>query len=304
MSGLPKRLAAATPVALALALGISGLANATLSPRASARKVWPGGDHTLLFVVEGDSAVVRRSGGRAEIELSALRPDVVWFDDRPARHAGRMSVPSFIDSWTANGFRKSPPNAVIQTGRGAGGKSVAVELDHPVLDRAAGTLTFTIKADKGATLAHLRRHLGRVSIFVDDGTGVAYEPVSVSFTIMNPGGSDSISIPSAPSSQDTITWSEGPALSSGAGVEVSAGSDSGGGSALASLSITPSELSVRTVPGAEPPAVVTVHLYLAALAGTNDVSLILNSSPGDLVTATVGDSPPIVLTTTNFVRWS
>ncbi len=101
---------------------------------------------TLLYLVDGDSGVASGS----KLTLDGTEPVMRWFQDRPGRLSGSISVSDFIADWEANGFTDVPPNAILQLGSGANSKTHAIELTNPSF--ASGRLTFDIQADEGDEL--------------------------------------------------------------------------------------------------------------------------------------------------------
>jgi len=115
-----------------------------------------------LFVLNAQAGT--RSGN--QMRLTQVAPDVVWFDDRPARAAGRQTTLSFVQNWSQQGFDSDPPNAVLQVDN----LSFPVILSLPVFDGPAQAITFTIQSDLGAPpLDQLPVNFGPCALFIDDG---------------------------------------------------------------------------------------------------------------------------------------
>ncbi len=104
------------------------------------------------------------SQGR-ELRLRGVDPNVVWFEDRPGRTAGRESTAEFVQQWTSRGFTSDPPNAVLDIGAKV---RVPVILQNPSYDAGNQTLTFAIQADQGASLSQLPQEFGACSLFIDN----------------------------------------------------------------------------------------------------------------------------------------
>lgn len=100
------------------------------------------GTNSQLFVLNANSGT--RNGD--QLRLVNVNPDVVWFDDRPSRQAGRQTTLSFVQGWASRGFDSDPPNAVLQVDN----SSFPIILSQPILDGPAQTLSFTIQSDAGA----------------------------------------------------------------------------------------------------------------------------------------------------------
>lgn len=125
-----------------------------------------------------------RSGD--QLRLTQLSSEVIWFDDRPARAAGRQSTLSFLQQWEQLGFVSDPPNAVFQVEN----LSFPVILGKPILDGPAQAVTFAIQPDTGApSLDQLPTSFGNCSLFIDDaGSYQAAMVLSLRFAI-SPGES-------------------------------------------------------------------------------------------------------------------
>jgi len=118
------------------------------------------------------------------LTLVGVAPDVVWFEDRPGRQAGRQSTASFIADWGILGFLSDPPNAVLEVG----GKSFAVILTQPVYDSASQTLGLRVESDRGATpLSEVPATLGANSLFIDNAGIAGYYDTTVSIRLATPG---------------------------------------------------------------------------------------------------------------------
>jgi len=100
-----------------------------------------------------------------QLRCTQVASDVIWFDDRPARMAGRQSTQSFLQDWSRLGFVSDPPNAVLQVDN----LSFPLVLSQPVFDGPAQTVTFTIQPDAGApNLDRLPTRFGDCALFIDD----------------------------------------------------------------------------------------------------------------------------------------
>src|SRR4051794_25234141 len=154
----------------------------TVTPTASA-SAQPAQTPGRLFAqtgTHGSLTPVKHGGKRRyTLTLRGVTPQLVWFQDRPARHAGHMSTRAFMRSWAKYGFRADPPNAALTL---LGGKdeadTVVVELTRPrygpkqrtlrhsarPLSRATGGLAdFETDGDR-----RVPRHFAAASLFIDD----------------------------------------------------------------------------------------------------------------------------------------
>ena len=129
-----------------------------------------------LFVVNATSGT--RNG--AQLRMLNVAPDVVWFDDRPARSAGRQSTFAFVQDWGLRGFASDPPNAVIQIDN----LSFPVILTQPIFEGASQSLTFVIQPDVGApSIDQLPTQFGACALFIDDDSSTAGMSLSLTFSM-------------------------------------------------------------------------------------------------------------------------
>lgn len=124
---------------------------------------------------------VPKSGasGVYTLTLTGAAATTTYFSDRPERIVGLAPTQQFLDGL---GFTpENPPNAALVTQTADGEQDILViELDAPIYDAAAGTLTYEAKvlADYGERgLAYLARQqtdyelaasFGEGSLFIDD----------------------------------------------------------------------------------------------------------------------------------------
>jgi hypothetical protein len=120
-----------------------------------------------------------RCDGRQILTLRGVASQVVWFEDRPERHAGQVPARALARHWNALGFRSDPPNAALSLLDGAAeADTVIVELlGEPRYDRARGTMRYAVRllpkasgklADFAATRdARVPRRFGAASLFID-----------------------------------------------------------------------------------------------------------------------------------------
>ena len=96
----------------------------------------------LLFVQNAVSGTLSET----TLVLSGIDGYTGWFTDRPYRKAGRMTTADFVALFYeegANSFAENPPNADFACEVGGETVNEIVMLTEPVLDEAAGTLTYT-----------------------------------------------------------------------------------------------------------------------------------------------------------------
>ena len=117
--------------------------------------------------------------GRRVLTLHGVAAQVVWFEDRPQRHAGHLPAREFAHQWFAFGFRADPPNAALTLLDGSDpADTVVVELvARPRYDRERRTMRYVVRllpkasgklADFQADLdARVPRRFGAASLFID-----------------------------------------------------------------------------------------------------------------------------------------
>ena len=161
------RVAALALVALPL--------SALLSPaRAADDKV------QLMFVQSAESL----KADDKTLRLVNVSPQAIYFSDRPKRVAGHLTMPAYLEEWTAaagpNNFAKNPPNAtlsVYQPGQGTNTLTV-VTLSQPVVE--GKDIVYSYKLVEGKVPAAG----GATSLFIDwigvgGGVGPGFHGVGV-----------------------------------------------------------------------------------------------------------------------------
>jgi hypothetical protein len=121
-----------------------------------------------------------RCEGRRVLTLRAIAPQMVWFQDRPARHAGQVPAVSLARHWAELGFSADAPNAALTLlGGPDGADTVVVELlGRPRYDRAHHTMRSVVRllhAKASGGLAGFRarqdaripQRFGSASLFID-----------------------------------------------------------------------------------------------------------------------------------------
>ncbi|MDQ3655535.1 MAG: hypothetical protein M3457_10695 [Chloroflexota bacterium] len=166
--GLAASLAGATPL----------LAHAQDATPVASPEALGGGDTRtyFLFVQVASGGTLTPKAGEEGVYTLVLEHGVgetVYFSDRPERIVGTVPTTQFLD---ALGFTPTnPPNAALV----AGDEVVVIELLNPVIDEAAGTLTYDVRvldAYEEEGLAHLATQstgrlpesFGSASLFIDD----------------------------------------------------------------------------------------------------------------------------------------
>ena len=113
------------------------------------------------------------------LKLRGVAPQVVWFDDRPARRTGQIPVGRFVHDWEGFGFEEVPPNAALTLLNAADDEdTVVLKLGAPHYKKTTRTVRYPAKLLHRATgnLSHLERqrddhvprHFTAASLFIDD----------------------------------------------------------------------------------------------------------------------------------------
>ena len=130
---------------------------------------------TRLFVLNAGSGA--QSGDR--LFLYNVPAELVYFEDRPGRSAGRLTTADLVADWEANGFTDDPPNALLQIGLGEGASTHAFELFDPAYDANSGTLSFRVVLDTGEAGGPAPASFGPAVLFIDNATGYSLSQTRV-----------------------------------------------------------------------------------------------------------------------------
>jgi hypothetical protein len=140
-------------------------------------------DHSasVLFTQSATSgSLTSAAGNRMTLTLRGVAPQVIWFQDRPERHAGHISATAFVSHWRSFGFQSDAPNAALTLLNAPdNADTVVVELLRPPrYNSAQGTLTYEVRLlsqtpdrldDFGADVdAAVPSRFGVASLFIDD----------------------------------------------------------------------------------------------------------------------------------------
>lgn len=280
----------------ALGLAGCGSSDTAISP-ASAQIAQPG--TSRLFVLDA-------AGGTAAgnvLTLTGVAPDVLWFDDRPSRQAGRQSTGSFVNDWAANGFVSVPPNGALDTG----GTSFPLELSQPVLE--GSTLRFLIRQ---LSAEQLPATFSPAALFIDDADGPAptgtdtYQLLVINASRIPQFQFGYISLELGPLGQ--VQFSSGPPYTQqtqlSLGVETPIIQTE---LAIIQVELAPNGLLVGTNARTNPQqsASIRLQLYLQGAPGLTQFKLTDHSTPGIEVTAAVGENgtPQPVGRTATVFNW-
>jgi len=134
----------------------------------------------LMFVQSADSL---KADGKT-LRLVNVSPQTIYFSDRPVRVAGHITLPAYLEEWTAaagpNNFSKDPPNAtlsVYEPGQAANTLTV-IEISKPVVEGKDLVYSYKLIEGKMPTAG------GPTSLFIDwigpgGGVGVGFHGVGV-----------------------------------------------------------------------------------------------------------------------------
>ena len=98
---------------------------------------------SFLFVQEGKAgSLVKGANGTMTLTLTGVRPDTVYFSDRPARVSGGIATSVFTGSSLWN--TTSAPNAALMLANApAANDTVILSLSDPVYDPVQATIRYT-----------------------------------------------------------------------------------------------------------------------------------------------------------------
>jgi len=134
----------------------------------------------LMFVQSAESV----KADDKTLRLVNVSPQTIYFSDRPKRVAGHVTMPAYLEEWTAaagpNNFAKDPPNAtlsVYEPGQRANALTVIV-ISQPVVE--GKDLVYRYKLIEGKMPAAG----GATSLFIDwigpgGGVGPGFHGVGV-----------------------------------------------------------------------------------------------------------------------------
>jgi hypothetical protein len=134
----------------------------------------------LMFV---QSAEALKADGQT-LRLVNVSPQTIYFTDRPVRQAGHITMPAYLQEWTAaagpNNFSKDPPNAtlsVYEPGKRENTLTV-IEISNPVVQGKDLVYRYKLIEGKVPTAG------GATSLFIDwigpgGGVGAGFHGVGV-----------------------------------------------------------------------------------------------------------------------------
>jgi hypothetical protein len=163
-----------------------GIACAAVLAGAVAPASAAGAHGGTLYVQQAGDGTLVRAGHAWHLVLERPDAHVIAFSDRPARTGAAVTLAAFVDGWAA-AFGGDPPNAAIEIAGAPPSRDVAlVELSKPRLRRHGRRLVYRAVplTATSATLGGLARradrgiagHLGRVTVFIDDGSALTVAP--------------------------------------------------------------------------------------------------------------------------------
>ena len=94
---------------------------------------------SFLFVLRAHHGVIAKTSGGYTLTLKGMDDKVLYFNDRPVRKAGFMTMTRFMGNWAKgkDSFKDNPPNAAIvhaalKTNEKGFAQALPVELSKPV----------------------------------------------------------------------------------------------------------------------------------------------------------------------------
>lgn len=180
-----------------------------LAPAAQAAE--PG----ILYSIDGRSVTVSKAAKGHRIALPR-NTRVVWFSDRPARHAGTLTLAQLAGIWEASGFVQDPPNAAVILSEQGESRTHVVELKAPQVTEQMVSFAFT-PVPGGVEAGHRHTHeimagsYGRANVFIDDAATMPC-PNSLTTVPLNcvspPGQTVKVAVtaPAGQAVQATVCW--------------------------------------------------------------------------------------------------
>ena len=134
----------------------------------------------LMFVQTADDF---KADGKT-LRLVNVGKQTLYFSDRPARVAGHLTMPAYLDEWTAragpNNFAKDPPNATLSVYEGGKKENVltVVKISDPIIE--GNDLVYRYKLIEGS----MPKSGGATALFIDwigvgGGVGPGFHGVGV-----------------------------------------------------------------------------------------------------------------------------
>lgn len=134
----------------------------------------------LMFVQTADDL----KADDKTLRLINVGQQTLYFSDRPVRIAGHLSMPAYMEEWTASAgkdnFSNDPPNATLSVYEGGKAENTlaVVEISHPVVE--GKDLVYRYKLIEGA----MPKTGGATALFIDwigvgGGVGPGFHGVGV-----------------------------------------------------------------------------------------------------------------------------
>jgi len=130
----------------------------------------------VLLAKQASLQAVKDHPGFYQLTLKGVNPKVIYFSDRPARTTGQIDMAKFVNEWTNGGFKKLPPNAMMEAVTlnaatkqlQANMTSYPMVLNNPVYMQKNDELSFEVKglANSSMTLATVQQS-DYVAVFID-----------------------------------------------------------------------------------------------------------------------------------------
>ncbi len=134
----------------------------------------------LMFVQSSESL----KADDKTLRLVNVSPQTVYFTDRPVREAGNITMPAYLEEWTAasgpNSFSQDPPNATLSVYESDDSENTltVVEISQPVVEGRDLVYHYKLLEGKVPTTG------GATSLFIDwigvgGGVGPGFHGVGV-----------------------------------------------------------------------------------------------------------------------------
>ena len=126
----------------------------------------------ILFSASPKNVTIQKSGKTLRLSMPA-GTRTTWFTDRPERTAGTTTLNRLARTWTAMGFRNTPPNAALLLTHKGQTRTHVITLTQPRIGK--GRVSFRIRAVPNTTEAghtHInplrRGRYARAQLFIDN----------------------------------------------------------------------------------------------------------------------------------------
>ncbi|MGI9188167.1 MAG: hypothetical protein ACR2J9_11750 [Gaiellales bacterium] len=292
-----------------LAVALIALAAFAVAPSALAAK--PAVQPSYLFAMTSTGGALKHDASGWWVELTGTSPLVTRFTDRPNRLASTLSPTQLAAQWRTYGFPSDPPNAaLVLDGRPVDSDVFVVELRRPSV--SGTTVRFRAKPvhDSSQALSRYAKRADRLretrfasaSLFIDDGAGTVYQPVTFTVSGLFPGQALSINLQA---NGTPAGFSAGPSLTNQSSLSLLG--VTGEGVPVAALRMSDSAITLNSTWGGGGGGNVAFQFsaFLAADEGIQFFSLSSPDAAGATVTVQLGSSvAQVVNATPTLFSWN